>query len=99
MLSLLDTVRRQCADLDASLLERHFRCLPDGYFERYSAGEIARHLRLLASLSPDDVVAVEARLETGNRFEVLVVGVDHAGTVACVTAALATDGFDLEDIE
>ena len=32
-------------------------------------------------------------------FEVVVVGEDQSGTVACITAALAAFGFDLEDVQ
>lgn len=99
MVNLFDTVRAQCPDVDSALVERHFRCLPAHYFDRSAAAEIARHLRLLASLGTDRRIAVEmARLAAGV-FEVLVVGEDHPGTVACITAALAADGFDLEDVQ
>jgi hypothetical protein len=94
-----ELVRRECPEIDPALRDRHLQCLPDAYFERYSPTEIAGHLRLLATLSEADRVAVEARpLEPGS-FEVLVVGDDYTGTVACITAALAAEGFDLEDIQ
>jgi hypothetical protein len=99
MLNLLDSVRGQCTELEPALVEMHFRRLPTTYFERYSSAEIARHLRLLASLAGRGSVAVEIRALASNTFEVLVVGLDHSGTVACITAALAAHGFDLEDVQ
>jgi hypothetical protein len=98
MVNILDTVRGQCPDLDPALIERHFRNLPASYFEHSSAADIARHLRLLAGLAPEQRVALEVRRLAASVFEVLVVGEDHPGTVACITSALAADGFDLEDV-
>lgn len=98
MLNLLDTIRSQCGDLDPALVERHFRRLPPAYFERYAVADIARHLRLLARLGQAHAVEVEVRPLTSQTFEVDVVGEDRSGTVACITAALAADGFDLEDL-
>ena len=99
MLTVFDSVRGQCEDLDAALVEMHFRRLPASYFERYSAAEVARHLRLLAGLAGPHRVAVDVRPLASHAFEVVVVGDDHPGTVACITAALAAYGFDLEDVQ
>jgi hypothetical protein len=98
MVSLLESVRGQCPDLEGELVERHFKCLPASYFERSSAADIARHVRLLAGLAAKQRVAIEARRLAGKVFELAVVGRDHPGTMACITAALAADGFDLEDV-
>ena len=51
MVSLQESVRGQCPDVDAALVARHFDSLPASYFERHSAADVARHLRLLAHLS------------------------------------------------
>lgn len=98
MVSLIDAVRTQCADLDPALVERHFDSLSPAYFERYSVSEIARHLHLLAHV-PADLVDVEVRALASQAFEVTVVGFDHPGTVACITTALAALGFSLEDVQ
>src|SRR5262249_29489209 len=99
MVNLQDSVRSQCGELDAALVERHFRRLPPGYFERYSAAEIARHLRLLAGVSGEHTVRAEIRPLSAHTFEVIVVGLDHSGTVSCITAALAAQSFNLEDLQ
>ncbi len=98
MLNLLESVRGQCADLDPALVEMHFRRLPTAYFERYSAADIARHLRLLGSLGLHPVAA-EVRPLASQAYEILVVGTDPPGTVACITAALAAYGFDVQDVQ
>ncbi len=99
MLSLFEFVRSQCPDVAPALVDMHFRRLPTVYFERYSTGEIARHLRLLADLAGPHPVEVEVRALASSTFEILVIGVDYPGTVACITAALAAYGFDLEDVQ
>lgn len=99
MLNLYDSVRKHCTDLDPALTERHFRRLPASYFERYSAAEIAQHLHLLAKLDGPNPVEVEIRPMSAHTFEMLVVGEDRPGTVACITTALAAHGFNLEDVQ
>jgi hypothetical protein len=99
MVNLMDAIRGQCADLDAALVEMHLRRLPSTHFERYAPAEIARHLRLLAGLVGPHPVNVSMRPLAGQVFELVVVGVDYSGTVACITTALAAEGFDLEDVQ
>jgi hypothetical protein len=98
-MDLVEVVRGQCADLEPSVVEAHFRRLPPAYFERYSTSDISRHLRLLARLADGRQVDVEIRPLASTIFEVLVVGIDHTGVVACITSALAASGFDLEDVQ
>ena len=66
---------------------------------RYSPADVARHLRLLAGLVRGHPVDVEIRPLASQAFEVVAVGEDHPGTVACIAAALAAYGFDLEDVQ
>jgi tRNA A-37 threonylcarbamoyl transferase component Bud32 len=99
MVSLQESVRAQCPDLDPALVSRHFASLPASYFERYSVADVARHLRLLAHLTPATAVDVEVRPLAAHAFEVTVVGTDHAGTLACITTALAALAFSLEDVQ
>src|SRR5262249_46773014 len=99
MVDLLESVRSHCTDVPMAVVEMHFRGLPAVYFERYSAAEIARHVRLLAALSGPHPIDVEMRALASHAFEVVTVGQDYSGTVACITAALAADGFDLEDVQ
>lgn len=73
--------------------------MPSAYFERYAMAEIARHLRLLAHVSVADPVAVEARPLGGPVVELTVACENYPGSVACITTALAADGFDLADVQ
>src|SRR5437763_16705383 len=97
--TLLDSFKGPCADLYPALLDARFRRMPASYFERYSAAEIARHLRLLAGVSVAEPVAVEVRPLGGQVFEIVVACANYSGTLACITTALAADHFDLEDVQ
>jgi hypothetical protein len=99
MLDLLDSIRGQCHDLEPALVDMHFRRLPASYFERHAPAEVVRHLRLLAGLGGEHAVDVDIRPLAARAFELLVVGIDYSGTLACITAALAASGFDLEDVQ
>jgi serine/threonine protein kinase len=99
MVNLLESVRSHCTDLEPGLVDRHFRRMPNSYLDRYSAADIAHHLRLLAGLDGPNPVQIEMRTLAGHAYEMLVVGVDLPGTVACITTALAAYRFDLEDVQ
>ncbi len=99
MVNLEQAVRGQCPDVDGALVTRHLGLMPATYWERYSAADIARHLRLLARLEGAHPVEVEIRPLAAHAFEVIVVGTEQSGTLACITAALAACQFDIEDVQ
>ena len=99
MLNLSESVRSQCPDVELAVVENHFRRMPASYFERYSPADIGRHLRLLGGLQGLHAVDIDARPLASHAFEILVVGTDQPGTVACITGSLAAYGFDLEDVQ
>ena len=68
-MTLLDSVRSHCTDLAPALVERHFRRMPSSYFDRYSAADIAHHLRLLAGLDGANAVQVEIRSLAGHAYD------------------------------
>jgi hypothetical protein len=76
-----------------------FAVCPRAISSAIPTGEIARHLRLLAGLAADQLVDVAVYPLASQTFELAVVGVDHSGTLACITAALAAYGFDLDDVQ
>src|SRR5215470_387796 len=97
--SLAESVRTQCPELNPDLIEMHFRRMPGSYLEGAAAFEIARHLRMLALLKAERPVEVEVRPQEAQTYEVVVVGEDRTGVLACITTALATDGFSLRDVK
>src|SRR5499427_9497690 len=99
MTSLAESVRTQCPELNPDLIEMHFRRMPGSYLEGCEASEIVRHLRMLALLKAERPVEVEVRPQEAQTYEVVVVGEDRTGVLACITTALATDGFSLRDVK
>jgi hypothetical protein len=99
MLNPLDLIHGLCSNLDPGLVERHLNRMPPAYFERYSAAEIARHVRLLAGVPEEQPASVEVRPLGAAVYEVVVGCANLSGSVACVTTALAADRFDLEDVQ
>src|SRR5215471_18046775 len=99
MTSLVESVRTQCPELNPDLIEMHFRRMPESYVESCSASEIAGHLRMITLLKPERPVDVEFRPQDAQTYEVVVVGEDRTGALACITTALATDGFSLRDVK
>jgi hypothetical protein len=99
MLNPLDLIHGLCSHVDPALVERHLRRMPAAYFERFAAADIARHVKLLAGVTADEPVAVEARPLGAQVYEIVVACGNLPGSVACVTTALAADRFDLEDVQ
>ncbi len=98
MASLVDTLNRQCANVPVSLIETHVRRMPESYFESNAPAEIARHLRLLAKLTPERPVDVEVRPLGAQSYDICVVGYDRTGVLAAITTALASDGLDTQEL-
>ena len=99
MIDLLESVRNRCSDLDPAVVERHFHSLPVTYFERYAPTEIVRHVRLIAGLAEGRPVVLELRPVAAQTLEAVVAGYDHPGALSCIAAALAAQGFTLEDVQ
>lgn len=99
MLHFSDAIRQHCSLLDPALVERHLRRMPVGYFERYAVTEVARHLRLFSDVSLAEPVALDVRALGAQVYEIIVACIDYPGTIACITSALATDQYDLEDVQ
>jgi hypothetical protein len=99
MLNPLDLIHGLCSHLDPALVECHLRRMPAAYFERFAAADIARHVKLLAGVTDEEPVAVEVRPLGASVYEVTIGCANLPGSVACVTTALAADGFDLEDVQ
>jgi hypothetical protein len=99
MASLSDTILKHCPGVPPALLDMHLRRVPETYHDRYAPAEIARHLRLLARLTSEQRVAVDVRSLGGQNLEICVAGYDRPGVLAALTTALASDGFDVHDLQ
>ncbi len=98
MVDLGNSLLKQCPGIAPELVEAHLRRMPENYLEGYSPTEIARHLKLLSRLSPEQPVEVEVRALGGKDYEICVVGFDRTGVLAAITTALASNGFDTQDL-
>ncbi len=99
MKSLFESIRGLCPGVPEELVQAHLRRMPGHYFDQYSPNEIARHVRLLATLHQQGrLAAVELRTLGKNQYELLVAGVDAKGVLACITTAIAALGFNLQDV-
>lgn len=97
-MNLIDSVLKRCADVAPSLVEDHFRRLPENYFERYSVAQISRHVRLVSRLGKNSLVQVEIQSLGTQVYEVLVVGFDQVGVLAGITTMLMSEGFNVQDV-
>ncbi len=99
MIALEAALREHCSNLDSAVIDRHLRRMPGGYFERYAMTEVAEHLRMLSEVSATEPLALEVRSLGTTVYEILVTCINYAGTIACITTALAADQFNLEDLQ
>lgn len=97
-MDLFKTIRKHCSEVDENLLQQHFARMPENYFERHSPSQIAKHLKLLASLTADEMVCVEMQRSAGQGFEITIVGEDHNGVLAAMTTALLAEGFGIQNL-
>ncbi len=98
MVDLVNSLLKQCPTVPPTLVDAHLRRMPENYLEGYSPTEIARHLRLLARLCAEQPIEVEVRPLGGRDYEICVVGFDRTGVLAAITTALASNGFDTQDL-
>src|SRR5262245_7910615 len=98
MLNLAESLKQHCADIDPALVSRHLQRMPNSYFERFAVTEVARHLRLLAEVSPNQPLALAVNSLPLQASQLAVSCQDYQGTMACITTALAADQFNLEDM-
>src|SRR4051812_9097660 len=90
-----------CRGLDLALATSHFRRVLDlpAYFRRFSAAELADHLRLLSRLSEGTPVSVTVGPHPGSgELDVVIAGRDGQGVAAAVTTHLWKMGLNIRDI-
>jgi glutamate-ammonia-ligase adenylyltransferase len=81
--------------LDPAALDEHFGRVDEGYLERHSPGQIARHVRLSAQLGTSRPVRVEVRPVDECDYEVTVVAYDYFGELALLCGLLTSFGLDI----
>src|SRR5688500_11497453 len=95
-MSLPDAVAAACPDVDPAEVREFLGRMDEDYLSRFTADEIAGHVRLAAAL--DD--AVPARLQMTPRgpraFDLVVVAFDYFSELSVLCGLLASFGLDIE---
>jgi [glutamine synthetase] adenylyltransferase / [glutamine synthetase]-adenylyl-L-tyrosine phosphorylase len=86
---------RLLPDIDPRLVEEHLRRLDAGYFQRFDTRQIARHIRLLASLTPEKPVALIVEEGAGEGTVCTVLAFDYPGAFSFIAGVLSSMGFDI----
>jgi glutamate-ammonia-ligase adenylyltransferase len=82
--------------LDRAVVAEHFARLDEEYFIVHTAGEIARHLALVAQTSPEEPAAVEIRpADDARSSEIVIVGYDYFGEFAILCGLLSASSLDI----
>lgn len=86
-----------CPDLDEEIVRDFVSRMDGDYFDRFPPEAIARHLRLVATLTPDQPVQVEVTERGQDLYEVLVVAYDYFSEFATICGLLSAVGLDIRE--
>ncbi len=92
---LLESLGRLCPEVGTEEARDFLSRLDAEYWEREKAEDVAAHLRLITSLSPERPVWVRASPREGGRYDVAVVAYDYFGEFALLCGLLAVHGLDI----
>ncbi len=92
---LLESLARICPDVGAAEAREFLSRLDAEYWEREKPEDVAAHLRLAASLSPERPARVRVSAREGGRFDVAVVAFDYFGEFSMLCGLLAVHGLDI----
>ncbi|MDI6774559.1 MAG: glutamate-ammonia-ligase adenylyltransferase [Verrucomicrobiota bacterium] len=84
-----------CPELDPRLIERHLDRLGDDYFRVFDLHTVARHIRAIARLSPENPVQVIMDRLGDNRVDCTIVAFDYRGEFSVITGLLAAFGINI----
>ena len=76
-------------------LADHLRRMEPSYVSTFSEVEIADHAKLVAQLSPQNIVAVKAQDQENGLTRVTIVGFDRLGDLSIICGLLFVYGFDI----
>ena len=92
---LLESLGRLCPEVGTEEARAFLTRLDPEYWERERPEDVAAHLRLTASLSPDRPARVRVSPREGGRFDVAVVAYDYFGEFAMLCGLLAVHGLEI----
>ncbi len=93
---LLETLGRLCPDVGPEEARAFLSRLDAEYWEREKPEDVAAHLRLITSLSPERPGRVRVSPRENGRFDVAVVAFDYFGEFSMLCGLLAVHGLDID---
>jgi len=88
-------IKEHAPGIDESLIREHLQSLESRYAERFSAREIAYHLRELPELSSTDPIRARLLRNPDGAVECTILGFDHAFVLSFITGVLASADFEI----
>lgn len=92
---LLESLARLCPEVGTAEAREFLSRLDAEYWEREKAEDVAAHLRLITSLSPQRPARVRVSSRENGRYDVAVVAYDYFGEFALLCGLLAVHGLDI----
>jgi glutamate-ammonia-ligase adenylyltransferase len=86
-----------CRGAGDKFITMHLKRLADRYFEWFTIEEIGNHISILASLSIENPVTVQAKKTEDGRICCTVLSFNYVSLFAVITGTLASTGFNIHD--
>lgn len=93
----LQTVKAQCGDVPADILQDFFNRMDAEYFRRFEPATIARHIGMAAQLTPERPCQVAITEQRDQRFELTIVAYDYFSEFATICGLLSAFGLNIEE--
>ncbi len=93
----IETYLALCPTVDEEIVRDFVSRMDRDYFDRFSAETVARHLRLVAALTPDHPAQAAIADQHDGLYEVLVVAYDYFSEFATICGLLSAFGLDIRE--
>lgn len=94
---LIQTVTAECPDVEGAVVRDFVSRMDSDYFDRFSPGEIARHIRLAAQLTPDRPCRAAISGSPEGHSDIVVVAYDYFSEFAGICGLLVAFGLDIRE--
>ena len=93
---LPDAVAAACPEVDPAEVREFLARMDEDYRSRFSADEIAGHVRLAAGLDEDQPARLAMRARGPRTFDLVVVAFDYFSELSVLCGLIASFGLDIE---
>ncbi len=94
--STIANIKDQCLEVPPELVERHLASMEEEYWERFSARDFSRHLRLVGVMHQKDwPLITKLNALSNHSFALTIISFDKKGVGACFYTSLTALGFDI----